>query len=71
MSLLESEVKWMDAATKAKAKAKAEAIKGYFGYNPKIYNNITLLNEETKLVRNTFILPSKPFTLIDIFKHNF
>jgi len=49
----------MDAATKAKAKAKAEAIKGYFGYNPKIYNNITLLNEETKL------LNSKPYTYFE------
>lgn len=50
INLLDKEVKWMDKKTKSYAKEKALAMKGYFGYNPKVYENVTLLNGRLKYV---------------------
>ncbi len=51
---LQHEVTWMDDVTKAKARAKAEAIRGFFGYNAQLYDNATLLDQEMKQVRGSF-----------------
>ena len=56
LSLLDSEVTWMDQKTKELAREKALAIKYHIGYNSHIYGNASFINEKFQKVRNYRII---------------